>query len=552
MSTARQSHLSHATESRPKGVILRLRRLLGDANRSTVVSTTVVAYLFVASVAWAMITPIGGVPDEPAHITYSAAVVRGDLGAMAAVNHPVYPQLAVVTVPEWVASITDPPRSIDAFPYPCYGGAVTITADCAPQVSASTTQTHVPTTVNRYPPVYYWLVGLPTLVMAGEPAVYAMRIVSAALAAAVVAMGLAIASPARRTWLALGTVVAATPMVTHLAGSVNPSGLEIASALGLGIGLMGLVGTDERRPRVPVALMVALAFFVAWARPRTHLTLIAVIGASILINAREILGWLRRRVVVSVVVGVGVAAAIGSALTLRTVATPISGVVAAPSPPVESVLNAPILGVHENLHELERRFVDWGTDLIGRFGWLDHSPPVAVTIAWLLAASVLVIVALVRAPRREGTELLTVMAGAIVLAPLFVISKTLNAFVYQARYHLALATLIVIGATVMLSRLPRREDRQLGWSTLRWFALLAPVATVLSILGSLHRYSVGGDAHITDGLSLLFVSRTWMPPWPAVLIATTMGISALWLAKLLVAGTASSADSVTGGAHGLP
>lgn len=550
MSTARQPHPSQATESAPKGVIQRLRQRLGGTDRSTIVSTTVVAYIFLASVAWAMITPIGGVPDEPAHITYSAAVVRGDLGTMAVVNHPVYPQLAVVTVPEWVGEITDPPRSVDDFPYPCYGGGVTITADCAPQVSTSTTPTRVPTTVNRYPPPYYWIVGLPTLLMAGEPAIYAMRIVSAALAAAVIAMGLAIASPTRRTWLALGTMIAATPMVTHLAGSVNPSGLETASALGLGIGLMGVVGTEKRRPGVSAALIVALAFLVAWARPNTHLTLIAVIGASILINARGLLGYLRRRVA-GVAVGVGAATAIWTALALRTVATPIAGVVAA-TPPVESVLNAPILDLNGNLHELERRFIDWGTDLIGRFGWLDHSPPVVITIAWLLAVAVLVTVALERAPRREGAMLLTVMAGAIVLAPLFVITKTLNAFVYQARYHLALATLIVIGAVVMLSRLPRRQDRQLGWSILRRVALLAPAATVLTILGSLHRYSVGGDAHITDGLSLPFVTRAWMPPWPAVLIATAAGVGALLLGKLLAAHTAPSADSLTRGAHGLP
>ncbi len=549
MSTARP-HLSQTNEAAPKGVIQRLRHRLGNADRSTVLSTTVVAYIFLASVAWAMITPIGGVPDEPAHITYSAAVVRGDLGAMAVVNHPVYPQLAVVTVPEWVGEITDPPRSIDAFPYPCYGGGVTITADCAPQLSTSTTPTRVPTTVNRYPPPYYWIVGLPTLVMAGEPAIYAMRIMSAALAAAVIAMGLTIASPARRTWLALGTMVAATPMVTHLAGSVNPSGLEIASALGLGIGLMGVVGTEKRRPGVSAVLMVALAFLVAWARPNTHLTLIAVVGASILINARGLLGWLHRRVV-GMAAGVGIATAIWSALALRTVATRLTDVVA-PSPPVESILSAPILDLNGNLQQLEQRFIDWGTDLIGRFGWLDHSPPVAITVAWLLAVMVLVMVALVLAPRREGATLFAVIAGAIVVAPLFVITKTLNAFVYQARYHLPLATLIVIGAIVMLGRLQIREDRQLGWSILRRVALLAPAATVLTILGSLHRYSVGGDTHITNGLSLPFVTRAWMPPWPAVLVAAAAGVGALLLGKLLAARTASSAGSLTQGAHGLP
>ena len=498
-------------EVAPAGVNRGIRHRTGHAQRSTVVSIVVVVYLFAAGVAWAMITPIGGVPDEPAHITYSAAVVRGDLGVFAVVDHPYYTQLAVVTVPEWVASITDPPRSVDAFPFPCFGGADEQTANCAPTLSQSTAMAKVPTTVTRYPPPYYWIVGLPTLMMAGEPAVYSMRIISAALATSMVALGLAAASPSRRTWLALGTAVAFTPMVGHFAGSVNPSGFEITAAMGLGIGLMGIIGTDHRNHRRTATLIITLAFALAWSRPRTYLVLIAVIAAAALINTDQLRQWLRNRTVRYTIL-IGVALSGVTAFGYQRLYTNPETVADAPVRIVEGSIGQPLLGLVDNLHELERRFTEWGLNLIGHFGWLDHWPPRSVWIAWGVVALALMALAVAHGRRRDRAALITVGIGALILAPLFVVTNVLNALVYQARYHLALAVLIPIAAVTILSGLDMGRARATAWNILSWGATLAPIVMGIIIVASLHRYGVGGEAQLASLPKLLFGTRQWLPP----------------------------------------
>ena len=551
MST-RKPEVDQTDDEGSGGVLRRLHAQFRGADRSTILSIAVVGYLFAAGVAWAMITPIGGVPDEPAHITYSAGVVRGDLGGLAAVKDPVYTLLPVVAVPQWVASITDPPTSLNAYSDPCYAGGVQITADCAPRMSNSTTDTLVPTTVTRYPPPYYWIVGLPTLFMAGEPAVYAMRITSAALAAAMIAFGLAVASPSRRLWLAPAATIAFTPMVGHFAGSVNPSGLEIAAAMGLGIGLMGITGKDDRTPRRTALIVAVLALALAWSRPRTYLVLVAVLAAAALVNTDELRKWLRNGAGrLTALVGIAVALTTSFAyqqfstepgylqVSTQSDATEVSTqsdairlftqpdatrlsaqseVVPTAPQPSDNMLFLPVLGLTANLHELERRFIDWGLHLMGRFGWLDHSPPASVSIGWMGLVLTLVVLAFTCGRRRDRVVLTTIGLGAVVATPLFVTSNVLNAFIYQARYHLSVATLMIIGAAVVLSRHPRGQSR-IPRSVLNLGAMLAPVAMLASIGGSLHRYSIGGQSGLADVLRLPFRHHDWLPPAGALMVA---------------------------------
>ena len=100
-----------------------LRTRLTRARRSTVISGLVVSYVLGSGLVWAMVTPRSGAPDEPAHVAYAAAVVRGSLGELAPVvvwpsrssavggpyiyaeREPVpWSYLPVVAVPEWAAT----------------------------------------------------------------------------------------------------------------------------------------------------------------------------------------------------------------------------------------------------------------------------------------------------------------------------------------------------------------------------------------------------------------------------------------------------------------
>ncbi len=519
----------------------RIRARVLAAHRSTLVSLAVCGYLFGASLTWSFVTPIGGVPDEPAHISYAAGVVRGDLGQRVDITgHPWYTSLIVVTVPEWIASITPPGRSQNLFT-PCYAFYTDRTANCAPRLSRSVEPIAVPTTVSNYPPPYYAFVGLPTLFMAGEPAVYAMRALSSVLAVGLIGLGLAVASPSRRTWLALGAAVAFTPLAAHIAGSINPSGMEIAAAMGLGIGLIGIVGGERRNGWKLAWPIVALAFGVAWARPLTVATLAAVVAAAVVLNATELLSWLKRRTTRYTVI-LGIATAAATAMAFRNI---VGGQTARSSLGVfdvggsEFVALPPNTSVDQILHGFERQFLTLAQDLIGNLGWLDHAPPVSVVATWGLLAALLVVLAFAFGRRWDRIGLMVVTIGALVLAPLYVMITVFgSADGFQARYHLPLATLIILGAVVILSRSSDERDRRRSWVALRSGVMVVPILMLVSLAASLFRYSVGasggrGDAvQLADMWDLLFGFHEWLPPTAALIGLITLAAGGVALMRV--------------------
>ena len=75
----------------------------------------------------------------------------------------------------------------------------------------------------RYPPLYYSIVGLPSLLADSNWAVYLMRLFSAALSSLFIALAVTSAYVwSKNRLLIAGIVIAATPMVMYLAGIINP------------------------------------------------------------------------------------------------------------------------------------------------------------------------------------------------------------------------------------------------------------------------------------------------------------------------------------------
>ena len=502
---------------------------LGQLDRSAVVAAVVVAYVFGAGVTWAALTPVGGAPDEPGHIAYAAAVVRGDIGELVAGSEKTRQRLIVVTAPEWVNSFTSPPRSVADFNYPCFADNVSATADCAPNLTGSKTLAEVPTTVGRYPPLFHAVVGVPTLVLSGNRAVYAMRIVAAGLAAGMLALGLTVAAPSRRTWLGLGAAIAFTPTAAHLAGSVNPSGLEISAALGLGIGLMGITGSQAPR-KWTVAAAVVLSFAVAWSRPLGYLTLAAVIAASALINGNNLRAWLGGTGSrLAPVIGVG-AAFVSAVIYLLAWGLPIRAASAEGPATGSTLFTSP--GLDGGLDDVENHLIGWTLDLIGRFGWADHSPPVSVLFGWTLLVLALALFVILGANRRQRIALTVIGVGALILTPLLAITRFINTSAYQARYHLPVAVLVIIGLAATAAGMEQSDERRLSLQLLRWGAALAPLAMLVSNIGSLHRYSFGFEAQLVDLGNLLGEHTQWLPPREA-LIAAGFGSAIVFAAAAL-------------------
>lgn len=483
---------------------------------------TVVIYVFIVSAMWAFITPMGGTPDEPSHITYSAAVVRGDLGHYQLVEHPQFDQLAVVSVPAWIATITesntDPARSTTTWSYPCYRFNHDKPASCLTGVSGSVERVPIPTTVTRYPPPYYFLTGLPTLVSSGETAVYGMRLVSALIVTLLIGLGLRAASAPSRPWLALGIVVVFTPMSAHIAGSVNPSAMEIAAATGLGLALLGFERSHTTSRSV--GTIIFLAFALAWARPLSFLTLLAVLAMSAAVRRRALFdGLFGGRF--------GSVAAIGTALAAVTaygyrrfwvsiprVATPAE----ASTPSVTSDT------LTEVMADYSRRLVEFSVDLVGKLGWVDHQPPGTVLAVWSLLILATISGALVLGSQRDRMAIAGITVSALWVAPVVVAFRVFGTTsIYQARYHLPLAGVVVLGSLAVLW--PHLGTERLK-GTASAIALL-PIAMLLAQAGSLYRYSLGGQPQLADLPNLAFGLSKWWPPLPGLAFVALGGLSLL-------------------------
>ncbi len=142
------------------------------------------------------------------------------------------------------------------------------------------------TQFSNYPPLYYLLVGIPSLVARGTNAVYAMRMLGTLINGALIALGLflLVRYHPRRGPL-VGVLVALSPMVFFVTSVLNSSGMEIASAFAAWCG--GLCVIEYRRVPAGLAGWTSLAFVVlVLSRP------ISPINAGVIILALATLaGW---------------------------------------------------------------------------------------------------------------------------------------------------------------------------------------------------------------------------------------------------------------------
>jgi len=194
---------------------------------------TVFSLVLAAAGVWALATPLFTGPDEVSQVRRAAAVVRGQVIGERTGPDPVL--LVQVDVPglygpaaeqQWLCHlgplVDGAPQEAMVLPRP----------ECPDLRAVDPATVGAETVQYRGQPFYYALAGAPTLIDQGLAGAYAMRLVGAALTAALVASAAATLALAPRPSLAgLGLLVCVTPSVLYLAGSTNPSSVEIAAAL---------------------------------------------------------------------------------------------------------------------------------------------------------------------------------------------------------------------------------------------------------------------------------------------------------------------------------
>ncbi len=454
---------------------------------------------------WAVADPLFAGPDEPAHVVRAVALSHGELTG----KHPTQPldakqfrtvkgETLVVRVPEIFGSVV----------VPCFAHHGDLLPPCL-QFRGSTQDAGVPTYTARNPPAYYAVAGIASWVhRAGAFTVYLMRLITAAIAGALMATAItALRRFAAPAMVAVGLVVAVTPVVLFITGTVNPNATEIAAAIALWVCGLALVRTAtesvDRRLVTATGIAAGVLTLSRQVGP-LWLGLIALIIAGV--ADREALhnlarsGWARVWALV-------VAAATLFQLTWDGVVHPLEAT---------RVHNTAVHGSWLDVVEYAAGGVFVGfREMIDTFGWRDTRAPYLTLVFWTVCVGFLVLVALAWVKRRQVVALVGLMAATVAVP--IVMQATFyrhEATVWEGRYTLPLAVGIPILAASCLGTTQR--GRQLATPRLLWtVGIVIGSGHVLAFTNNLRRYTAGYSRELQ-----YWLAPQWHPPGLHPLVVT--------------------------------
>jgi hypothetical protein len=473
---------------------------------------------------WALATPIGGSPDEPAHVVKAASVVRGEL----------LPETMIAT-----GGVVHVPAAF-AWEYSqgCFAFFADTPASCAPQFTGDPSEViESYSSASLYNPTYYWLVGWPSLVLPDFSGIYAMRIMSAVLTSFFLAVCFwVVASWRSRRVPTIGILVGITPIVLYLMGTVNPNALEFTAGLALFAGMLSIV--LEPNPKLlggRLALVVVAAALVSNTRGISPLWVaVLLVLPLILLKGRELLALLRHPGVIISILLIAITAVISLWWTLQSNSLgtgPSTGPEVVPTN--DGVGLTPVEGFFGQIgmFYLQMR------QIVGILGWLDttlHPAVYYITYAFigLLVLGVIIWV--------RGRKLVFVIALALAfffLPPLvqaFYVTK--GGYIWQGRYTLILFMALLLGMAACIAA----SDRFIRWRrgrslvmVIAWIVGAAwAFATAYAFATTLRRFASG---YVTDWPAM-FEPNAWVPPLGAVPLIALFTLFTIGFALYVVLG----------------
>ncbi|GAA2004897.1 DUF2142 domain-containing protein [Catenulispora subtropica] len=500
---------------------------------------TAFAAFFALSVAWALASPLTSVPDEPFHMVKAAATVRGQLHGAPVTwvthNGPVTNHVPMTgyRLPTSYADLVNL--------HECYFADAKVPASCARTPGAQSGVAIAGTTAGANNPLYYLAVGWPSLLSDGPLGMYGMRVVSAALCAAMLASAVVTASQwsRRRRYPLAAVLAAATPMVLFLAGSVNPNSLEAGAAILLWAAVLSLM-TDPQPELVPrllaraglatLALVSVRQLGPAWA-------MVIVVCAALAGRPGALRAVLRRPQVWLWSAAVG---AVGLGCVAWTAKFNVL------------VLSSGGSDAHPNLtfavaakHTLGQS-LDYLRQMVGFFGWLDVRPPYHLAELWFVPVLALIAAACAVGKVRDVAAL-ALLGISVIAIPVLAQGRQAQTlgYIWQGRYLLAVAAgLPLLAAAILAKRSPRRPA--LG-RLLERLPLAVTASTLLlgflMFYTTLRRYMVGSHG------SWVPLHPVWSPPGSMVLVVVLYLVGA-GLAALTVLGSRTPDDTAAPGTPG--
>jgi len=442
------------------------------------------ALMFALAAAWSAATPLMASPDEPSHVVKAAAVARGQWSG------PVGPEPTDTSRPGAATIVQLPPDLAASVALPnCFAFRPDSAASCVPPLPPRTGgDVPVETFAGQYPPLYYVLVGWPSLFLTGEAALYGMRLASAAISAGMLAWGAYRLSTVRGNRLALwGAVVAVTPMCLFLAGTVNPSGWEITVAFSFWAACLAIV--SRHGPLSTGTLVQATVSGAALAniRASSPLWALAIVVVAVLVAPPGRLREVVRHRMAPWAGGVGVLASVAAVSWILTHGDIVSA----------GNLYPQFASPKVTLLAINGRGYEYLQNMIGNFGWLDTPAPPLTYVLWYAAAGALVLLGLSAAMRIRPKAALVLLIGGVAIAP-FVLQLPTAAgagLIWQGRYALPVA----VGVPLLAGMLLGEQRPEIVEFLRRGFRGTLPVVVVGQVAAfywASRRYADGATGHL--------------------------------------------------------
>jgi hypothetical protein len=397
----------------------------------------------------------------------------------------------------------------------CFAGNSTKTADCQRPVTNDDQLVASRTSAAQNSPLYYALVGWPSLFLNGAPALYAMRIVSALLTSLLLTtMVTALLAQSRTWWPVLASIVGITPMVLFLGGSLNPNAVEMAGTGAL-LALLTLMLRRRLKNRqlwVAGSFAVASAFALTSGRP-IGLLWLAIAGVAALLSVpwSNVASSLKRPPVWFTLAGIA-AAAISSLAWLAyfSSATAQSQSIVEPRAP----------GIIAILLSMFETTFDYWSGWIGQFGWIDYQAPAGVMFVWFGAIFAVLFAGFVLTKGRLRLSLVFT-AFATLIVPLAVQGSFYNeiGMMWQGRYLLPLYICVLVMAGLALDEaFPHSTTRTARKIVVAGVGVLG-VAQIATFAFVLRRYVVGTQSWIQ-----MIQAPAWQPPlgWITLVVIFTL------------------------------
>ena len=513
-SVAEMADLCSATEG--KVAHGRLTRWLVTAERLTPGQVFWLAFgaLFVLMSAWAFYVPAMAAADEPAHMWKAVATVRGQV-----VNPEILGTREVV-IPEMYRDAQD--FMCNAFHPDVPESICDVSKVFTQETPEGVRQVVSPAAL--YNPLYYGIIGWPSLLPDNLVNIDLMRLISVTISALFFAAGFRALRQADMPALSMVAATAVvTPSAVFLCSVINPQALEISAAFALWCQLLLVI--RKPAPELLGRRMWLLAFItVMFANSRG---LSPFFLALIVISCIALQPWRftwrvikdRRSWLPIMVAFLGTVAASAWVLVTNGLEGG-GGPDAAPELLFRRVFKGTLYSTDTYIQQI-----------VGTFGWMDTVVPMWWVIMFSVAFVASMLLVWTVGSWRERTVALGTGLVFCVLVPAVLHGREARVigWMWQGRYIFpVLIGLPVLVAFVLQARLSHRRI-PMGRRLLLSWALLFVVTHVAGLIITMHRYING-----IYGSWRYITKDSWLPPVPLWGAGVAMVLFVIGMVVLLV------------------